>query len=172
MTAAAVALVGLAVALRPPSQLGVAEGRCRANEPGPAVLVTAAGLRDRQGHLTLEIYPPDDRDFLVDDRVLIEHGKVFRRVYAPLPPQGPVRVCIRVPRPGPYSLSLLHDRDSNAKFGFLGDGIGFAGNPQLGWFKPRAEAARVNAGPGITAITVVMNYRHGLFSFSPLRSTR
>jgi uncharacterized protein (DUF2141 family) len=148
--------------------LGVAEARCRPNEPGPAIIVDVAGLRDRQGRLKLEAYPSNDADFLADDNVLVMAGKVFRRVDRPLLAQGDVRLCIRVPAPGAYSLSLLHDRDSNRRFGLSSDGIGFPNNPRLGLSRPSAAATRVMAGPGLTRIRIVMNYRRGL-SFGPLR---
>lgn len=147
--------------------LGIAEGRCRPNEPGPAILVAVVGLRDRQGRLRLEAYPSNDGDFLADDNVLVMAGKTFRRVEQPAPAQGDVRLCIRVPRPGAYSLSLLHDRDSNRRFGLSSDGIGFPNNPRLGLSRPSATATRVIAGPGLTRIRIVMNYRRG-FSFRPL----
>ncbi len=148
--------------------LGVAEGRCRANEPGPAILVEVAGLRDRQGLLKLEVYPSNERDFLADDNVLIMAGKVFRRVTGPVPARGNVQLCVRVPAPGAYSLSLLHDRDSNRRFGLSTDGVGFPNNPRLGLSRPRAAAVRVVTGRGITRIRIVMNYRRGMVSFGPL----
>ena len=67
----------------------------------------------------------------------------------------------------PYSVTVLHDRDSNRKFGMWVDGIGFGGNPRLGWHKPKAAVTRVNAGNGPTHITIVMNYRNGL-GMSPI----
>jgi uncharacterized protein (DUF2141 family) len=149
--------------------LGMAEGRCRTPETGPSFVVSVAGLKDRRGLLKLEVYPDNDDDFLADDNELIAAGKVFRRVEAPVPRSGPVSLCIRVPGPGRYAVSLLHDRDGNRKFGLSTDGIGFAGNPKLGWSKPHADAASADAGNGPTAITIVMNYRHGLLSFGPIK---
>jgi len=148
--------------------LGMAEGRCRPNEPGPAIVVEVAGLKDRRGRFKLEAYPSNERDFLADDNVLVMAGKVFRRVEQPLSGHGDVQLCIRVPAPGSYSLSLLHDRDSNRRFGLSSDGIGFPNNPKLGLSAPSAAATRVRAGPGLTRIRIVMNYRRGL-SFGPLR---
>ena len=158
-------LAQVAVASSP--SLGIAQGRCRPNEPGPALLVSIHGLRDRQGAIKLEVYPSNDRDFLADDNVLVNAGKVFRRVYEPVPRQGAVQLCIRLPLAGTYSLLAMHDRDSDHRFGMSVDGIGFAGNPRLGWTKPRAEAARVVAGSKLTSVTIVMNYRRGL-AFRPL----
>lgn len=140
--------------------LGKAEGRCRADEPGPAILVEAAGLKDRAGLLKLEVYPANDTDFLRDDNLLVAEGKVFRRVEVSAAASGPI--CIRIPGPGTYALMLLHDRDSNRKFGFSVDGVGFSGNPHLGWSKPKAASARIQAGAGLTRTRIVLNYRHGL----------
>lgn len=166
----AIGAVQLLAAATIPSgpDLGKAEGRCRAGEPGPALLVDVQGLKDRTGKLKLEVYPADDRDFLQDDNVLVSQGKVFRRVEVGVPQSGPVELCIRVPSAGPYSVSLLHDRDGNRKFGWMVDGVGFAGNPKLGWGKPRAAQATVLAGAGLTRFSITLNYRHGL-GMAPLR---
>jgi uncharacterized protein (DUF2141 family) len=142
--------------------LGVAEGRCRANESGPAFIVSAVGMKDRQGRLKLEVYPSNDADFLQDDNILVSAGKVFRRVEVPVPSSGAVELCVRVPAPGAYSVVLLHDRDSNRRFGWTVDGIGFASNPRLGFSRPSAARARAVAGTGPTPISIVMNYRSGL----------
>jgi uncharacterized protein (DUF2141 family) len=149
--------------------LGKAEGQCRANEAGPAVIVTAVGLKDRQGLLRAELYPANDNDFLQDDNILINAGKTFRRVETRLPPSGPVQLCIRTPGPGSYTLSLLHDRDANLKFGLSTDGVGFPNNPRLGLGKPKASAVRFETGAGLTPISIRLNYRRGLISFGPLK---
>ncbi len=149
--------------------LGKAEGQCRPSETGPAVLITAVGLKDRQGVLRAELYPANDKDFLEDDNILINAGKTFRRVEISLPPSGPVTLCIRTPGPGAYTLSLLHDRDANRKFGLSSDGVGFPNNPKLGLSKPKAEAVRFQTGSGLTMISIRLNYRKGLLSFGPLK---
>ena len=53
-------------ALRSTPDLGKAEGRCRVDERGPAFIVEVAGLKDRAGLLKLEVYPPDEDDFLAE----------------------------------------------------------------------------------------------------------
>lgn len=148
--------------------LGKAEGKCRSNEAGPSFLVTVKGLKDRTGKLKLEIYPANNADFLEDDNILISAGKTFRRVEQPVPASDPVQLCVRVPSAGRYAVSLLHDRDSNRKFGWRVDGIGFAGNPKLGWSKPDASDVSATARSGPTQIEIVMNYRRGL-SMRPIR---
>lgn len=157
------------VPLRSSPELGKAEGQCRPGESGPALLVDVQGLKDRAGRLKLEVYPSNDADFLQDDNILLYHGKTFRRVEEDVPKAGPVSLCIRVPGPGPYSVMLLHDRDSNHKFNLRSDGLGFGGNPGLGWHKPKAAAARVMAGNGPTRIGIVLNYFYGL-GMAPIRS--
>lgn len=163
-------VMALASAALPASSplLGTAEGRCRQPENGPAFLVSVVGLKDRKGTLKLEVYPANDQDFLADDNVLIGTGKVFRRVVMPMPVAGRPQLCVRVPEPGPYAVMVLHDRDSNHKFNFTSDGVAFAGDPKLGWSKPRARVVQAVAGAGVTPLTVRMNYRTGLASFGPL----
>ncbi|MBA2920502.1 DUF2141 domain-containing protein [Sphingomonas sp. MAH-20] len=152
--------------------LGLAEGRCRRDEPGPAFIIDVTGLKDRKGLIRVELYPADDRDFLADDNVLIAAGKPFARVERPVPQSGPVELCIRAPAPGSYALSLLHDRDGNRKFGLSTDGVGFPGNPRIGLGKPHAAQASAEVGTGIRRLSVRMNYRRGLFSFGPVRDGR
>lgn len=149
--------------------LGKAEGRCRPDEAGSSFEVQVKGLKDRIGTLKLEVYPANNTDFLADDNVLVSAGKTFRRVEVPVPASGPVRLCVRVPGPGDYAVSLLHDRDDNRKFGWRIDGIGFAGNPRLGFSKPSAEKASASVGSGPKTISIVMNYRRGL-GVAPLAS--
>jgi uncharacterized protein (DUF2141 family) len=144
------------------SDVGKAEARCRVNEPGPAILVDVGGLKDRKGLIKVEIYPSNDADFLSDDSALLRAGKVFRRAEQSVGGDGPVTLCLRIPAPGNYSIVVLHDRDANHKYNWFGDGVGFAGNPKLGWHKPLAAATRIFAGTGLTRTAIVMNYRHGL----------
>ena len=154
----------------PAHELGKAAGQCRQREAGPALMINVTGLKDRAGTVRAELYPANDDDFLQDDKILVRSGKTFARVEMALPASGPVIICIRTPRPGPFTLSLLHDRDGNRKFGFSSDGFGFPGNPKLGLSKPKAAAATVVADRGLTEISIRMNYRRGLFSFGPIKS--
>ncbi|MGD9811193.1 MAG: DUF2141 domain-containing protein [Sphingobium sp.] len=156
-------------ALRSTPDLGTAHARCRAGESGPALRVDIEGLKDRAGVLKLEVYPANDNDFLEDDNRLIAADKTFRRVVMPVPASGAVQLCVRVPAPGRYAVSILHDRNTNRKFDLSKDGIGFTGNPRLGFSKPKAADVAIDIGPGVGETDVVMNYRRGLLSFGPLK---
>lgn len=161
---ASLALLPVLTAATIPStpDLGKPEGQCRANEPGPAFIVNVAGLRDRTGRLKLEVYPATDEDFLADDNVLVAAGKTFRRVEGPVPAWGQSELCVRLPRAGRYAVVVLHDRNSDRRFNWRVDGVGFAGNPRLGLRQPAVAEASAVAGSGRTRITVVMNYLRGL----------
>lgn len=167
----ALLLVPAAASAQLPSSpsLGIAEGRCRSGEAGPALMINVVGLKDRSGTMKAELYPATDTDFLADDNVLLNAGKTFRRVVVDVPAAGSVVLCMRVPGPGVYGLSMLHDRDANRKFGLSTDGVGFGSNPdRLGPSKPKIAVGRVTAGSGLTRVNVRMLYRRGLFSFGPL----
>ncbi|CAN5246786.1 DUF2141 domain-containing protein [soil metagenome] len=157
-----------AVAIPSTPSLGQAEARCRNGEDGPAFLIDIVGLKDRQGFLKLEVYPANDTDFLQDDNILIAQGKTFRRVQMPVPRGDPVTLCVRLPGPGRYAVSVLHDRDGNRRFGLSVDGVGFGSNPKLGMGKPKASTAALVAGNSPTRERIVMNYRRGLLSFGPI----
>ncbi|MEN7537492.1 DUF2141 domain-containing protein [Aurantiacibacter flavus] len=148
--------------------LGKAEGRCRPNERGPALIVSAVGLKDRTGNLKLEVYPANEQDFLADDNVLLNAGKTFRRVEVPVPAGENPELCIRVPGPGRYGVILLHDRDTNHRFNWQRDGIGFASNPSFGMSQPDWNEAIATAGNGRTRISITLNYLRGLRGMQPL----
>ncbi len=176
LLAAAPVLAAPAEPERPPGyihaspSLGKAEGQCRPNERGPAVMITILGFKDRAGLVRAEIYPSNDSDFLQDDNILVMAGKTFRRVEMPTPPSGPVQLCIRVPAAGTYSLIVLHDRDSNRKFGLSSDGAGFPGDPKVCLGQPKAAQTALRAGAGITDITLRLQYRRNLFCLGPLKN--
>lgn len=154
--------------------LGMAEGRCRPDESGPAFIINLVGLKDRAGNLKAELYPANDTDFLADDNILLNAGKTFRRVVMDVPASGPVQMCIRAPAAGTYGLTVLHDRDKDRKFNLsrtTGDGIGFGGNPaSQGPFKPKIAIARATVGTGPTPVNIVMLYRTGLLSLGRLKA--
>ena len=122
LPALAIPVAATATAAAPHSTpaLGVEEGRCRADESGAAFPVTVAGLKDRAGRLKLEVYPAKDHDFLADDNELVGAGRTFRRVRAAVPANDPVSLCVRLPGPGVYAVTVLQDRNGDDKFNASG----------------------------------------------------
>lgn len=168
---AAMALLTAAGPTPSTPDLGKAEGQCRPGESGPAFLVDLIGLKDRAGRIKVEVYPANDADFLADDNVLVDAGKTFRRVEVPVSAGPNPRLCVRLPGPGTYAVTVLHDRNADRKFSLSQDGFGFSANPKLGWSKPKARVVAVNAGGGLTTLRILMNYRTGLFTFGPIKGS-
>lgn len=135
---------------------------------GPAILANIVGLKDRKGDLKLELYPANEQDFLKDDRDLIKQGKLFRRVRAPMPTAGAVRMCMRVPHPGRYALLFTHNRDGQNKFNFWQDGAGFASNTKLGRSRPKVGQAIIDVPAGVASVTIRAQYLRGLSGFGPI----
>lgn len=172
--AAAAALAVLALTA-PPARaaqiVGTDAGACEVGQ-GPAIEAVITGLKDRKGRLKLELYPANDRDFLRDDRDLINEGKFFRRVWANTPADGQVAVCIKAPQPGRYALFFTHDRDGKNKFNFWVDGAGLPSNGKIGMSRPKLAFAVVNVGGGVTTVTIQAQYLRGLNGFGPAKQPR
>lgn len=138
---------------------------------GPAFLVRVDGLKDRVGRMKVELYPATDADFLKPDHDLLKEGKTFRRVWADVPAQGPVAMCIRAPAPGSYALVFTHQRKGTQKFDIWVDGVGVPGSAKIGRSKPSMNEARVAAGRGVTAADITVQYIRGLGGFAPVRGS-
>lgn len=166
-------LVGLALAssssaaVSPSPSLGKEAAACSANEGGPALMLAVDGLKDRKGLLRVELYPATEADFLAPDFKLVNAGKTFGRVDVEPIPSGVVSICVKVPKPGRFAISVLHDRDRNLKLGIFGDGAGFPSAVKLGRTKPTLAMGTVSAGAGLTKVGIRMQYLRG-FGFSPL----
>lgn len=159
--------IALLLAAAAPLPLGPDAAAC-ASGAGPAVRADIVGLKDRTGRLKLELYPATEGDFLKDDHDLRREGKVFRRIWAPMPASGPVSLCIRVPAPGRYALLFTHDRDGRNKFDFWKDGAGLPANARLGRTRPRLEQAIVDVDRGVTTTRIRAQYLRGLGGFGPI----
>lgn len=133
-------------------------------QPGshPTIEIEIVGFKDRKGLLRMELYPDNDTDFLAHDVDLIRAGKFFRRTEIHVPADGPVTVCFALPKPMRIAVLVHHDRDASRRFSVAPDGIGFAGNPRLGWRKPRASSVSLLVPSGGTRTRVVLNYQCGL----------
>ncbi len=162
IAAALLALAAPLPALAQPAVLGTDAAACAPGAAGHAVLVTVHGFKDRDGRLRLQYYPDTKDNYLGS-------GQYIRRQEMQMTPEGDMVVCITVPAPAHYVMVALHDRNSDGKLSVWSDGIGFSNNPRLALAKPALEKTRFEAKPGLTRITIVMNYRRGL-SVRPLDS--
>ena len=138
-----------------PAVLGTDAAACHPGSSGTAALVTVTGFKDRVGRLRIQNYTGIKGEYL-------ESGKYLRRQEMPITASGDMHVCLTLPGPGRYVVVALQDRDENGKLSPFSDGIGFTNNPRLGLSKPAAEKTLFTAGPGVTNVTIVLNYLRGL----------
>lgn len=136
---------------------------------GSAVLVQVDGLKSRTGTIRVQLYSNDTRTFL-------EKGEWLERVDIPVSRTGAMDVCLPVPKPGNYAVSVRHDLNGNGKSD-RSDGGGFSGNPDVSLGdlitkkKPSMSKAQFAVGNETRPIRVVLNYVKG-FSFGPLKQYR
>jgi uncharacterized protein (DUF2141 family) len=140
--------------------LGTDAAACQPGGSGHAALVRITGFKDREGRLRLQYYSDDPKTWLAS-------GAYLRRQEMPMTAAGDMVICITVPTPGAYAFVVLHDRDEDGRLSIWTDGVGFSNNPKLVLAKPKLAPILHNVGPGVTPMTIVMNYRRGL-SVRPL----
>lgn len=161
----------LLVAASPAASVGVVlgpyAGACAAGADRPAMLVHITGLKARTGGLRVQSYGGDPAHYF-------DKGSYLKRIDVPVPPSGPVEVCMPLPRAGTYALSVRHDVDGGGKTG-MSDGGGMSGNPRVSLWslitrqKPDPAEVQVKVGDEVVPLTVVMNYVQG-GSFRPIRT--
>jgi uncharacterized protein (DUF2141 family) len=153
-------LAGVAAAfgLAAPAQaaLGPDAAACSAGANRPALLVSINGFKNRVGKLRIQLYGNNPQDFLAK-------GKKLRRIDLPVTRAGAMNVCVAVPRPGTYAISVHHDADNDGKRGW-NDGGGFTGNPRLSLLnlKPSLRQTAISVGNTTRTVPVVLNYRSGI----------
>lgn len=131
----------------------------------PAILVRVVGLKSRSGTLRVQSYGGNPATFF-------DKGTYLKRLEVPVPPAGPVEVCVPVAHPGTYAISVRHDADGNGEKD-RADGGGVSGNPRMSLMdimlhrKPDPKQVAVPVHAGVTAVPVLMNYVQG-FSFGPV----
>jgi uncharacterized protein (DUF2141 family) len=154
-----------------PQVLGPHAALCAAGAKGPAVLVTVTGFKDRKGQTRFELYAAKEDEFLTNTKKLIDAGKVFERVDVPTTADGDISVCLPVPTPGDYAVVALHDRNTNGKLDvvFGGDGVALSRNPKLHLSKPKVADVQMPIGREVKYVTLIFNYRTGLFGVGPVK---
>ena len=152
---AAAALAASVPALAHGQEIANDLDRCGARADGPAVLVDVRGFAAATGKVRLQSYRATRDEWLVKGHWL---NRIETGVRAS---EGAMRFCLPVPQPGRYAIAVRHDRDGNGKTDISRDGGGFSNNPKLSIFnlgKPGVEKAAFNAGPGVTRITINLQY--------------
>lgn len=144
--------------------LGPDAARCAAGAPGPAMLVSVTGLKDRSGAVRVRSFGGSPGNYFNKKRAL-------QRTEIPTPASGAVRICMPVPAPGWYAVDVRHDVNGNGDTD-RADGGGASGNPRVSLIdvifgrKPPVETVRVWVGSGVTTVPVTVMYLRG-GSFRP-----
>lgn len=133
---------------------------------GSSVLVEIVGLKSRTGTVRVQAYGGNPAHYF-------DKGAWLERIDVPVPATGDVAVCVPLPKPGTYAVSVRHDANGNRKSD-KSDGGGMSGNPDVSLTdilfkrKPAPKEVSFSVGQGTKSISVVMNYIQG-GSFRPVR---
>lgn len=160
----AVAALALVAALAAPvAAQGFVYGRAVNNDlsqcdagKGPAVRITVTGLKSSAGNLFVRAYPATKADWLVSKRYVI---RVDAR-----PQAGSMTVCVPLPSTGNFAIAVQHDANGNRKTDISTDGAGMSNNPGIKKIlglvpqAPSVDKTRFTAGPGVTRMTIAMQY--------------
>ena len=161
MLKVALGLMSAVVAIAPAP--GMAHGqeiandmdRCAPQAKGPAVLVDVRGFAAATGRVRVQSYPATKAAWLTK-------GEWLNRIETAVKPSGnAMSFCVPVPQPGKYGIAVRHDRNGNGKTDISSDGGGFSNNPSISIFnlgKPGVDKAAFYAGPGVTKITINLQY--------------
>ena len=132
----------------------------------PALLVHVTGFKARTGVLRVQSYGGDPDHYF-------DKGSYLKRIDVHVPPSASaLDVCVPVPVPGRYAISVRHDVDGSGKTD-RSDGGGMSGNPHLSLFdlmfkrKPSPDQVAVEVSRGVRVVPVTLNYLDG-GSFRPV----
>lgn len=159
------AAMALPVVARAAPGTTTAPAVCPAGEP--AMLVHITGFKARTGTIRVQSYGGDPEHYF-------DKGTYLKRVEVKVPDSGPLDVCMTVPGPGRYAVSVRHDVDGTGKTG-KSDGGGMSGNPHLSLFdlmlkrKPAPSEVSVEVGHGVKTVPITLNYLAG-GSFRPVEA--
>jgi len=132
---------------------------------GPALLVHVTGFKTRAGSIRVQSYGGNPARYF-------DKGTFLKRVEMAVPARGALDVCLPVPGPGRYAVSVRHEIDGAGKKD-MGDGGGMSGNPHLSLLdlmmkrKPSPQQVAVEVGGGVRPVPIVLNYLQG-GSFRPV----
>lgn len=126
----------------------------------PSIDVRVVGFKQASGTVKVALY---------DEAGFLKHGTKLRKVVVPVLSAAPLDICIAVPAPGRYAVTVHHDVNGNGGRDWS-DGGGFSRNPSISlWhMRPSFSQTVIEVGNGPRAVAVQLLYRHGL-SIGPTR---
>lgn len=131
---------------------------------GAAVIARVSGLKKQSGTIRVQLYADNQATFL-------EKRQYLKRVDVPVA-EPTMDICVPVPKPGRYAISVRHDVDGNGKTS-RSDGGGFSGNPSVSLGdliakrKPDLGDVAFSVGNQPRVVPVTLRYVQGL-SFKPV----
>lgn len=134
---------------------------CQADKP--AVLARVTGFKAPRGTVSVKLYGGNSSSFL-------EKGSYLRKVEVPVTRNGPIEICVPVPREGRYALAVRHEVGAKKS---RSDGGGFSGNPSVSLIdlalkrKPAMGKVAFTVQGGTRVVPVTLNYLQG-GSFRPV----
>jgi uncharacterized protein (DUF2141 family) len=133
---------------------------CSTAAGGPAIALSVAGVKAPRGKLRVYVYGDDPTMFL-------KRKKRLKRVNVDADQRDPVRICIRVPKPGRYALIVQHDINGNKRADWS-DGGGASRNPNVTLLRlrPKYEETSFEVR-GVERLDIRLKYRQG-FKIAPL----
>ena len=143
--------------------VGPYAGACAGGDP--AMLVHVTGFKAHTGMLRVQSYGGDPDHYF-------DKGTYLKRIDLHVAPGGAMDVCVPVPAPGRYAISVRHDVNGSGKTD-RSDGGGMSGNPHLSLIdqmfkrKPSPDQVAVEVARGVRVVPVVLNYLQG-GSFAPV----
>jgi uncharacterized protein (DUF2141 family) len=159
------ATVALPVVARAAPGTTTAPATCSTSDP--AMLVHVTGFKVRSGTVRVQSYGGDPDHYF-------DKGTYLKRIEVKVPAAGPLDVCVPVPAPGRYAISVRHDVDGAGKTS-KADGGGMSGNPHVSLFdlmfkrKPSPDVVAIEVGHGVKSVPIILNYLAG-GSFRPVEA--
>jgi uncharacterized protein (DUF2141 family) len=135
-----------------------ADPSCLGTASQVRLVIAVENVKSRSGTIMVTVYPDDPQRFLK------RGGPVRGLSGLAVPAETPVtHVCVWLPEPGRYGISIYHDANTNRRFdqNFLGlpvEGFGFSNNPATLVGPPGFSAAAFQAAKGDTSIPIRMRY--------------
>jgi uncharacterized protein (DUF2141 family) len=124
-----------------------------------ALLVRVSGFKEASGTIRVRLY---------EESGWLKRGRSLSKIRVPVT-SSMMDLCVRVPRPGRYSVVLHHDLNGNRERD-RSDGAGVSRNPKLSLIgRPSFGGTAVDVR-GVTRLGIQMMYVRGL-SFAPARSS-